>query len=254
MSNLSWGQRLYMHVYVCFQISCTYSLTFILIAAENREELWRCQFSNKHSGYGETLVVLDKRHSGETVGVTQQHLSVFAHTLHPPSLRSRSSQIFAATVSVIVFSLSRCPPVTTVFSHTVWAKPRCDSDFQNSVCVTVPGSLVPPQKQTWFSFSYAPNGSPVFLSSRHWQRSLQVPLWGSFSFFSLFLQQGCGDVESFCISDCIPYPGLWWMSCFLWRFLFMTVTIHFCTYRHCTERCYVMGLLCTRRIDLYTFL
>lgn len=33
------------------------------------------------------------------------------------------------------------------------------------------------------------------------------------------------------------------MSCFLWRFLFMTVTIHFSTYRHCTVCCYVMGLL-----------
>ncbi len=47
--------------------------------------------------------------------------------------------------------------------------------------------------------------------------------------------------SEFCISDGVF--SLWWMSCFLWRFWFMTVTIHFRAYRHCTVCCYVMDLL-----------
>lgn len=67
------------------------------------------------------------------------------------SLRPRLSGIFTGSVSVIVFSFSDRPPVTTLLSHSVWARPRCGTDFQSSVGVTVPGSPVPQQKQTWFS-------------------------------------------------------------------------------------------------------
>lgn len=122
-----------------------------------------------------------------------------------------------------------------MFSHTVWA-----TDLPNSVCVTVPGSPVPLQKQTWFSFPTPLMGSLFFFLSQHRQRSLQVPLLGIFSFFSLFLQWERGDIQS-CISDCIL--SLWWMSCFLLRFLFMTVTIHFSAYRHSTVCRYVMCML-----------
>lgn len=68
------------------------------------------------------------------------------------SLGPRLSGIFTGSALVIVFSFSGCPPVTTLLSHSVWAKPRWDTDFTTSVGVTVPWSPVPPQKQTWFSF------------------------------------------------------------------------------------------------------
>lgn len=154
------------------------------------------------------------------------------------------SGIFTGSVLVIVLSFCGRPAVTTVFSHTVWAKPRCDSDFQNSVCVTVPGSPVPPQKQTWFSFPKALMG-PLFSPCCSTSSSLYKFIFGEFfiSFFSLglLLRWGYGDVQSFCISD--HKPRLWWMSCFLQRFLLMVVTIHLSSYRHCTLCCYVMGLL-----------
>lgn len=94
------------------------------------------------------------------------------------------SGIFTGSVLVIVLSFCGRPAVTTVFSHTVWAKPRCDSDFQNSVCVTVPGSPVPPQKQTWFSFPKALMG-PLFSPCCSTSSSLYKFIFGEF-FISFF--------------------------------------------------------------------
>lgn len=126
--------------------------------------------------------------------------------------------------------------------RAAWAEPHCDSDFPNSVCVTVPGSPVPLMEQTRFSFSIASNGS-MFSSHRGTGSDLYKFLFGEFIslFFPVFfLQQERRDAPNFASR---PVPGLWWMSCFLWRFLFMTVTIHSGAYRHCTVCCYVMGLL-----------
>lgn len=108
------------------------------------------------------------------------------------------SGIFTGSVLVIVLSFCSRPAVTTVFSHTVWAKPRCDSDFQNSVCVTVPGSPVPPQKQTWFSFPKALMG-PLFSPCCSTSSSLYKFIFGEF-FISFFFLSGCscsGDMEMF---------------------------------------------------------
>lgn len=107
------------------------------------------------------------------------------------SLRPRLSGKFTSSV-LIVFSFSSRPPVTTVFSHTVWAKPRCDTDFPNSVCVTVPASPVPLQKQTWFSFP-TPLMGPLFSSRRSTGSGLYKFLFWE---YFLFLVISCnGNVE-----------------------------------------------------------
>lgn len=152
-----------------------------------------CVSFSKYTHYGETLVVFDKHLSGETAGVIQHHLSVFAQTLYPSSLRSWLARIFTGPVLVIVFSFSSCPSVTTAFFHAVWAKPCCDSDFPNSVCVTVPGSPVPLQKQTGFS-SPMPLMGPLFSSSCSTGSDLYKFLFGE-SF--LFLALSCnGNMET----------------------------------------------------------
>ena len=97
-------------------------------------------------------------------------------------LRPGLSGIFTGSVLVIVFSFSGCPPVTTAFSQAAWAEPRCDSDFPNSAGVTVPGSPVPFQKQTWFC-SPALLMGPLFSSPRSTGSGLYKFLfWGSFLF------------------------------------------------------------------------
>lgn len=61
------------------------------------------------------------------------------------SLRPRLSRIFTGSLLVIVFSFSRCPPVTNVLSGAVQAEPRRNTDFLSSVGVTIPGRPVPLQ-------------------------------------------------------------------------------------------------------------
>lgn len=143
------------------------------------------------------------------------------------SLRARLCGIFTGSVSVIVFSFSGRPPVTTVFSHTVWAEPRCDTDFPNSVCVTVPGSPVPLQKQTWFSFPTALMG-PLFSRRRSTGSGLYKFLFGGiFAFFLVFsCKPKCGDVKSFaspCRDGCHVSSG----GFCLWQSL--SISVHIAT-------------------------
>lgn len=140
------------------------------------------------------------------------------------SLRPRLSGIFTGSVLVIVFSFSSRPPVTTVFSHTVWAKPSCDSDFPNSVCVTVPGSPVPLQKQTRFFFPM-PLMGPLFSSCCSTGSSFYKFLFGESFLFLVFSCNRNGEKFR------ALHPRLWWMSCFssggfcLWQSLSISAHI-----------------------------
>lgn len=127
---------------------------------------------------------------------------VCANIVFVSSFRPWLSGIFTGSVLVIVLSFCSCPAVTTVFSHAVRAKPRCDSDFQNSVCVTVPGSPVPPQKQTWFSFPTALM-APLFSPCCSSRSSLYKLIFGNFLFIF------------FSLSVLLLWWGIWRCSEFL---------------------------------------
>lgn len=143
------------------------------------------------------------------------------------SLRLQLSGILTGSVLMIVFSFNSHPPVTTVFSHTVWARPRCNTDFPNSVCVTVPGSPVPLQKQTWFSFP-TPLMGPLFSSCRSTGSGLYKFLFWEYFLFLVF---SCsGNVETFSLasqtaySDCDGCHVSSWGFC-LWQSLSISVHI-----------------------------
>lgn len=187
----------------------------------------------------ETSVVFGKRHSQETTG----------HQTSRPSPHYKTVAIWdTGSVLVIVFSFSRRPPVTTVFSHAAWAEPHCDTDLPKSVGVTVPGSPVPLQKQTWFSFP-TPLMAPLFSSRRSTGSGLYKFLFGEsllfLSLFFFFLLPCDGNVETvrvFCISDGVSgavMDVMFPLEVFcLWQSL--SISERIATAQWC---CYVMDLL-----------